>query len=223
MRLIIMVFCTSLFAASPVPVLLEHPDLPDIKSSVLSGALAFKQRCVSCHSLRLAGYDSVLRKQGLTVDIMPVHEPSAWQGHPPPDLSLVARTRGADWIYTYLHSFYDDPSNPKGYNNLLMPNASMPAILSDLQGKLVRVDTALEIDGIPHPSHWFSYLRQEKAGSMTPEQYSLYVLDIVNFLDYVAEPYRSKREALGWKVILFLLCFSLVARLLYKSYWQDLK
>lgn len=211
-------------AASTAPVLMEHPELPrSDKSSIIRGGQAFKARCVSCHSLNLAGYEPVLKQVGLTKELMPVHDVTAWQGHPPPDLSLVARTRGTNWVYTYLHSFYQDPKNPKGYNNLLMPNANMPAVLSDLQGSYVLGNMLDDVAGIPHAQHWFAYLKQERPGAMTMNEYSNYVLDLVNFLDYVSEPYKFERERIGWKVILFLLIFAVLARMLYKSYWQELK
>ena len=219
--LYILLFSSAMHAAVS-PVLLEHPQLPTKdKLSLVRGGEAFKNRCVSCHSLNLAGYEPLLAEVGLDKSIMPQHDPVAWQGHPPPDLSLVARTRGTGWIFTYLHSFYNDPENPKGYNNLLMPNASMPAVLSDLQGSFILSDKYKNIAGIPHKAHWFAYLEQEQEGSLTSEEYEQYVLDLVNFLDYVAEPYKNERINLGWKVISFLLAFAVVARMLYHSYWRS--
>lgn len=116
-------------AVSSINVLLEHPSLPTAdKGSLMRGGEIFKSRCLSCHALMYAEYDPLVQELGISKEIMPKHSLAAWQGHPPPDLSLVARTRGTDWVYTYLHSFYKDPQNPKGYNNLLMPNANMPAV-----------------------------------------------------------------------------------------------
>lgn len=224
MKLLLLALSVATLMASGSKVLLEHPDLLRSDSAaIIRGGQAFKARCVGCHALSLAEHAPILVAVGLTPELMPKHNAAAWQGHPPPDLSLAARSRGTDWIYTYLHSFYKDPSNSKGYNNLLMPNASMPAVLSDLTGVYVLADKGMDIAGVPHASHWFSALEQEEAGSLTPELFSYYVLDLVTFLDYVAEPYRSEREELGWKVLLFLLGFSLVARLLYRSYWDNIK
>lgn len=224
MRLLILSLLSMTLSAAGqgVNVLLEHPKLlRHDQESILRGAKAFKTRCISCHSLSLAEHAPLLADAGITLAMMPIHDKSSWQGHPPPDLSLVARSRGTDWIYTYLHSFYKDPSNAKGYNNLLMPNANMPNILSDLSGVYIKSNIN-ESHGVPHARHWFAYLEQESAGSMTPELFSYYVLDLVHFLDYVAEPQREQRQELGWKVILFLLCFAFVARLLYKSYWSEI-
>lgn len=214
----------SLYAVEVVPdLLLEHPRLLRHDLQALKrGAEAFKSRCISCHSLRLAVHAPLLSDIGITEEMMPNHDISAWQGHPPPDLSLVARSHSTDWVYTYLHSFYKDPSNVKGYNNLLLPNASMPNVLSDLSGVYVKTDEQEILHGIPHARHWYAYLKQERSGAMTPELFSYYVLDLVSFLDYIAEPQREERQALGWKVILFLLCFAVLARMLYNSYWSEI-
>lgn len=224
MKLFILLFLVAnLFAGSAPPVLLEHPELlRKDQQAIQRGALAFKERCVSCHALSLAGYAPILAEVGLTPELMPKHNLAAWQGHPPPDLSLVARTRGTDWVYTYMHSFYQDPKSTMGYNNLLLPNSAMPAVLSDLSGVYVLAKQPVPIIGVRHAKHWYAYLEQDKAGSLSPELYSYYVLDLVNFLDYVAEPYRAQREALGWKVLLFLVAFAVVAYKLYKAYWRKI-
>lgn len=217
-------FLIAQLIAAPSNVRLEQPQiLRSDTASILRGAKAFKGRCLSCHALQYAGYAPLIKAAGITSADMPQHLADAWQGHPPPDLSLVARVRGNAWVYTYLHSFYKDPNNHKGYNNLLMPNTSMPAILSDLSGVYVLNSKPEQVYGVQHLKPWFAYLEQESSGSLSPELYSYYVLDLVTFLDYVAEPYRHEREHIGWKVLSFLFVFALIARLLYKSYWQEVK
>jgi ubiquinol-cytochrome c reductase cytochrome c1 subunit len=128
-----------------------------------------------------------------------------WFGIAPPDLSLMARSKGPDYIFNFLRSFYVDPKRPAGVNNLMLPNAAMPHVLWELQG----LQTAK--------------LEQVSPGLLTPEAYDEFVRDTVNFLDYIAEPMKLKRQSLGILVITFLLVFGLFAYLLKQEIWRDVR
>jgi ubiquinol-cytochrome c reductase cytochrome c1 subunit len=138
----------------------------------------------------------------------------------PPDLSVIARARGADFLYTYMRSFYADPARPFGVNNTVFPDVGMPHVLADLQGlqKPVYEVTKAE-DGAEHKV--FKGYELVQAGSMKPEEYDAAVADLVNFLVYVGEPAQLERQRMGWWVLGFLAIFFVVAYLLKKEYWKD--
>jgi ubiquinol-cytochrome c reductase cytochrome c1 subunit len=128
-----------------------------------------------------------------------------WFGIAPPDLSLMARSRSPDYIYNFLRTFYIDPSRPTGVNNLTLPNTAMPHVLWELQG----LKTAT--------------FEQVSPGMLTPDAYDEFVRDTVNFLAYIAEPMKLKRQSLGILVITFLLVFGLFAYLLKQEIWRDVR
>jgi len=130
-----------------------------------------------------------------------------WFGQTPPDLTLVARVRGVDWIYTYLRSFYKDDKRPFGVNNLVFPEVGMPDVLADLQGMQAKTE-----DG---------ELELVKGGKLSPQEFDDAVRDLVNFLAYSGEPVRLEREALGVRVLVFLVLFFILAYFLKKEYWKD--
>src|SRR5581483_3443181 len=129
-----------------------------------------------------------------------------WFGVAPPDLTLEARYRGADWIYNYLLSFYVDPNRPWGVNNLVYPEVAMPHVLLELQGEQVKTKDGLKL------------VRQ---GSMTPEEYQAAVADLVNFLSFVSEPNQTERERIGGWVLVFLGIFVVFSYLLKREYWKN--
>ena len=129
----------------------------------------------------------------------------------PPDLTLTARSRGSDWIYTFLLSFYKDESRPFGANNKLYPNVNMPHVLWHMEG--VKEPTNQSLTD-------FKYI---SAGSMSYSEYKSSITDLVNFLTYVSEPAQLDRYRIGFWVILFLLIFSALAYLLKVEYWKDIK
>lgn len=193
----------------------------DDMESIKRGAKVFATTCMTCHTLVYLRYDKVAQEAGITLDKMPLNVKTWPNGVTPPDLSLEASVRGVDWIYTYLHSFYKDPSRPTGVNNLVFPNAAMPAILAPYQGEQALVE---------HPVHdmsgameWYDALVLVHQGTMTPEQYDAYTADIVNFLAYAAEPYHADQHRIGKWVLAFLLFFSVLAYMLKKEYWKDVK
>ncbi|MDX1408049.1 MAG: cytochrome c1 [Saprospiraceae bacterium] len=144
---------------------------------------------------------------------MPPEDAKKWFGIAPPDLTLAARVRKPEWIYTYLRSFYLDDTSTSGWSNTLFPNVAMPHILYELEGskQLVGKD--------PHtgkPTYKFI-----KAGTMTTEEYNAAMRDLTNFLVYLAEPIKLKRYSIGAYVIGFLLLLLLVSYALKKEYWRD--
>jgi ubiquinol-cytochrome c reductase cytochrome c1 subunit len=209
----------------------------DNVESLQRGARNFMNYCSGCHSLKYLRYnrmatdlkipESELKNLMFTSDkpfdgvnsAMPA-DSEGWFGRPPPDLSLMARERGADYIYSLFKGFYVDKARIWGVNNLYLPNTAMPAVLSDLQGLQKPV-----FKNIPdeHNSARMVLVDVEPmtAGAMKPEEYDQFVRDIANFLDYAGEPIKSKRQSMGVFVMLFLLVFFVFAYLLKKEYWKD--
>jgi len=137
-----------------------------------------------------------------------------------PDLSVVARARGADWLYTYLRTFYIDDSRPIGVNNMVFADVGMPHVLWEKQGLQKAVyTTEMGEDGNEH--HKFEKMEMVQACSMSAEEYDAFVGDLVNYLVYMAEPVQVERKSLGVKVVIFLVFFAVIAYLLKKEYWKD--
>jgi ubiquinol-cytochrome c reductase cytochrome c1 subunit len=143
-----------------------------------------------------------------------------WFGKQPPDLTLMARERGTNYLYSYLHGFYADKTRPWGVNNLYLPGTAMPHILYYRQG-LQKPVYKNEKDPHGNAKMVLSAVEPMIPGSMKPEEYDQYVRDIVNFLDYASEPIKATRESMGIFVVLFLLVFFVFAYLLKKEYWKD--
>ena len=204
--------------------------------SIQRGARTFVNYCLNCHSARSMRYNR-LTDLGLTErqikdyllftadkvgDPMSISanrkDQKQWFGVEPPDLSVVARSRGADWLYTYLRTFYRDESRPTGWNNLAFPNVGMPHALWQLQGM-----QAMKSESEEHEGHKVEHkkLVLEKPGSLSALEYDKLTRDLVNFLSYMAEPEKTKRSQLGVVVLFFLLLFLVPAWLLKKEYWKD--
>lgn len=220
-----------------------HLDKADIdlhnQDSLQRGARLFVNYCLSCHSAQHMRYNRMGRDIGLTDEqvienlmfasdkvgsqmniAMKRADAKAWFGAPPPDLTLVARVRGADWLYTYLRTFYVDDTRPFGVNNLVFPSVGMPHVLWELQGVQKPVYKTVEHEG--EKKEVLDHLEFVEQGKLTPVEYDKAMRDLVNFLVYMAEPAKLERYALGVKVILFLLVFLVVAYLLKKEYWKDI-
>lgn len=213
---------------------------PADRASQQRGAKTFANYCQGCHSLKYMRYSRMAEDlgmdQGTVMDNL-IFDPNAkihdtmqtsmqpadantWFGTLPPDLSLTARSRGADWIYTYLRTFYQDDSRPLGVNNLRFPDVGMPHVLAGMQGMQTPVyKTVTHEDG--SEAQVLERLELTKSGSMSPVEYDAVVLDLVNFLDYVGEPIKVERQRLGVWVLLFLGFFFIVAYALKKEYWKD--
>ena len=211
-------------------------DLSD-RALLQRGAQLYMNYCSGCHALKYLRYSRMAADLGLSEEEVmnnlnftgtpigeqiPVSMPKAqaekWFGKMPPDLSLIARVRGSDWVYTYLKSFYVDPSRPLGWNNSLFPNASMPNPLWEMQGLQHAVHGKAESPGADPP---VIGLKIEQPGNVDAQQYDQTVRDITNFLEYAGEPAALKRQKLGVWVILFLALLTFLAYLLKKEYWKD--
>lgn len=229
--------------AAPAAMASESPSLQAANASLAdvgslqNGAKLFFNYCSGCHSLTLMRYSRIGADLGLTekqvmdnlnftgakfgeqipASMNPL-DSKAWFGAAPPDLSLMARAKGVDYIYNYLKSFYLDPSRPIGWNNTVFPNASMPNPLWELQGIQLAVHEAAS-GGAEHAA--VAKFELHQAGSLTAGQFDEVARDIANFLQYAAEPAALQRKAVGIWVLVFLTGFTLLAWLLKQEYWKD--
>lgn len=220
----------------------EIANLPSLQR----GARNFMAYCSGCHSLRFVRYSRLAEDLKIPDDQrdnylvrpgdkptdyirtpMPEKDAIEWFGKQPPDLSLVARSRGPDWIFNFLTTFYADPaSHQTGVNNLMLPGTAMPHVLSTVQGVQTAVWRNVEAkgaDGATINSLQFEKFEPGVAGSMSAAQYDEFARDIVNFLQYASDPTQLERESLGLWVVLFLLMFTGIAYMLKKEYWKDVR
>ena len=211
---------------------------PTNKQSLQRGAALFVNYCLSCHSAALMRYERIGKDLGIdeklvsenlifgdgkAADLMTVatnaDDAIEWFGTLPPDLTVIARARGVDWLYTYLRSFYRDDSKITGVNNLVFADVGMPHVMWELQGWQEPVITTVkDHDGTEHKT---VDLKLVEPGLMTEQEFDRATRDLVNFLDYMGEPAKYERRNLGVKVVLFLLMFLVLAYLLKKEYWKD--
>lgn len=215
------------------------------RESLQRGSKYFVNYCLSCHSLKYMRYSRMAADLGLTEQevmgslnftgakfgetmtvAMRPDDGAAWLGVSAPDLSLVARVKhgGADWIYSYLKSFYVDPKRPMGWNNMVFPGASMPHVLWELQGTQAAVFETTKShgsDGKEMDVQVFSHFEPITAGKLDAKQYDQVARDIAAFLEYVGDPSASQRESIGWIVVLFLGFLTFMAWLLKTEYWSD--
>jgi ubiquinol-cytochrome c reductase cytochrome c1 subunit len=226
------------FAAEEGYRLDRSPHDPRDILSLQAGARTYANYCLGCHGMQLMRYSS-LRDLELTdaqihdnlmFTAEKVGEPmragfepkasKAWFGVAPPDLSVVARSRGADWLYTYLRTFYRDPKSVSGWNNAVFPNVSMPHALWTLQGQ-----RRLEIVPSEEGGHRGVQYRwtQVTNGAQSPAEYDATVRDLVNFLVYASEPKAVYRRPTGIIVLFVLGVLFILAYLLKKDYWKDVK
>ncbi len=201
------------------------------------GAGVFVNYCLSCHSASYMRYNRLSEDLGLSEEVvmenlvfaetklgntmeiaMTDEDSERWFGKTPPDLSLVGRSRGPDWLYAYMRSFYQDEKG--GWNNLFLPNTAMPHALWELQGiQTIKADGDHAADS--HAAGTVIQLELTSAGKLSPEQYDSTVRDLVTFLDYLGEPAKLKRKKIGVWVILFLAVFTFLTYLLKAEYWRD--
>lgn len=217
-----------------------HNDIHN-KASLQRGAKNFVNYCLGCHTAKYVRYNRVAADIGLTekqmtenllfsgesphstmLNGMHADDAKKWFGVAPPDLSLIARSKGPDYVYTFLKSFYADPSRPTGVNNVVLPGTAMPHVLSELQGTQDAVWEG-HTDAQGNVQKHFKEFKLANPGKLTPEQYDEFVRDTVNFLEYIGEPVQAKRQSLGFVVIAFLVFFTLLAYALKKEYWKDVK
>lgn len=232
MRSLVFAFIVSLFSVQAMAagggVHLDHAEI-DItdQASLQRGAKTFVNYCLSCHSAAYMRYNRMAKDLGLTDDqvkqnlmfasdkigetmtvAMRAEDAQKWFGVTPPDLSVISRSRGTDWLYTYLRTFYLDESRPMGTNNLAFKDVGMPHVLWEQQGYLSKDE-----DG---------ELNAAKAGPLSTHEYNEMVQDLVNFLAYIGEPSKLQRMELAKWVLIYLALFFFVAYPLKKAFWRDI-
>jgi ubiquinol-cytochrome c reductase cytochrome c1 subunit len=197
------------------------------QDSLQRGARTFINSCLNCHSASFMRYNR-LQEIGLTEkqikdnllfagekvgDTMKVamnkKEAKIWLGVAPPDLSVEVRARGADWVYTYMRSFYRDDTRPTGWNNAVYDKVAMPHVLYELQGE----------QSLNHETH---ELTLTKPGKLSVEEYNTLIGDLTNYMAFMAEPGKQQRNHLGWFVLLFLGVLLVLTYKLKKAYWKDI-
>ena len=227
--------------ASSANVQLDHaPGNLHDKASLQRGAAIFVNHCLNCHA---AGVMRYARLQDLGLDEQQIRDnlllasdkigeamttaldpkiAKAAFGVVPPDLSLAARSRSTDWLYTYLRSFYRDPESKTGWNNAVFPNVAMPHVLWEYQG-----DQVLQVTSRMDPNTGDTVetrkLVLERPGKLSRIEYDQYAADLVNFLAYMAEPAKASRKQWGILVLFFLAGFFVLTLLLKKEFWKDVK
>ncbi len=212
-------------------------------ASLQRGARNFTSYCLGCHSLKYVRWSRVGKDLKIPPEVlesellppgvkatdyiqgtMPAAAAEAWFGKAPPDLSLMARARGRDYLYQFLKTFYVDPTRQTGVNNMRFPLTAMPHVLSDLEGlkrAVYKTEETRGPDGKPESTQVFDHFEQVAPGHLTEAEYDGFVRDTVNFLDYAGEPSQVARRSIGVWTVLFLLVFTWIAWLMKKEYWKD--
>jgi ubiquinol-cytochrome c reductase cytochrome c1 subunit len=228
------------WASGPAVALERAPINLSDKISLQRGAAAFVNHCLNCHAAGVMRY-ARLEDLGLTEaqirdylifteakvgdtmsTAMDPKVAKAAFGVVPPDLSLAARSRSADWLYTYLRSFYRDPAARSGWNNTVFPNVAMPHVLWEYQGsQALKIDE--KMDSRTGDKKVSSKLVLDRPGTMTRLEYDQYTADLVNYLVYMAEPGQTSRRHWGILVLFFLAGFFVLALLLKQEYWNDVR
>ena len=226
--IIIFLFISPLsFSAENIELSKAPVDLTD-NLSLQRGAKIFTNYCLNCHSAKYMRYSNLQdiglsaetiksdllftgNKIGDTMSVnMSMKDSKKWFGASPPDLSVVARSRGADWIYSYMRGFYRDPTRPMGWNNTVYVNSAMPHILWELEGeKILNPKT--------------KKLEKFTSGKLNAKEYDATIADLTNYLVYMSEPDQLKRKKMGYYVIGFLLLLLFLTIKLKKEYWRDIK
>ena len=221
--------------ANTEPHLDRAPIRLDDKASLQRGAKLFTSRCLACHSATYMRYNR-LSDIGMSAEqvkkdiempedvqissrmqsVMDANSAKLAYGVAPPDLSVIARSRGADWLYTYLRTFYVDASRPNGWNNTTFPNVGMPFVLVDLQGEQV---LAVE----KHDGHDIKKLVLKTPGSMKTAEYDSAIADLTNYLVFMGDPGELVRHKIGWIVLVFLSILLLLVYRLKKEIWKDIR
>ena len=211
------------------------------QASLQRGARNFVNYCLGCHTAKYVRYNRMAADIGLSEQQMIDHlmftgdsphqtmtnamnpaDARKWFGVAPPDLSLVARSKGPDYVYTFLRSFYADPTRATGTNNLALPGTAMPHVLWQLQGVQDAVWEG-HTDAQGNVQKHFKEFKLSSPGTMSPDEFDTFVRDTVNFLEYIGEPVQARRQSLGYVVIAFLVFFTLLAYAMKKEYWKDVK
>ncbi|QCZ94508.1 cytochrome c1 [Salinimonas iocasae] len=212
-------------------------DLTD-KASLQRGAQIYMNYCSGCHSMKYQRYSRTFNDLGIPEELgeeylqftgdkvtdymkraMPEEGAATWFGAAPPDLTLVARVRGGDWLYTYLRTFYVDDERPFGVNNKVFPEVGMPHVLQPLQGTPRETYEEVMVDG--EQVKRYAGIQSDGDGALSPEEYDQAIGDLVNFLEYTGEPFRLQSEKIGKWVLVFILVLFVFVFLLKKDYWRE--
>jgi ubiquinol-cytochrome c reductase cytochrome c1 subunit len=240
------------------PRLIGAPSVSKVEreASLQRGARNFANYCLNCHGAQFMRYNR-LADLGLSEDqikdnlmfttdkignamtvAMSRNDATTWFGAPPPDLSVEARVRGRDWLYSYLIAFYRDDKTPTGWNNLVFPSVAMPHVLWNLQGSQKLVENEYEdqekaeaaaiaakglalVEPAPGGKYVVKTLADDVPGTLSGPEYKAFVTDIVNYLDYIAEPAKSERINIGIVVLIFLGVLYALVYSLKRDYWKD--
>lgn len=239
LALLLLVPCLALAAGAKTR-LDRAPINPQSKVSLQRGAQIFVNHCLNCHgasSMRYARLSDLgLTEQQIRDNLLFTAEKvgdtmgtaldpqvaKAAFGIVPPDLSLAARARSADWLYTYLRGFYRDPAAKSGWNNTVFPNVAMPHALWEYQG-IQALQVTERVDPVTGDTKRTQKLVIEQPGTLNPLEYDQYVADLVNYLVYMAEPSQTQRKQWGILVLFFLTGFVVLALLLKNEYWKDVR
>lgn len=214
-------------------------DINNIQS-LQRGAANFMNYCSGCHSAQYVRYNTVARDLELSEEqvvenlmfnaektfetiqsSMSADDARRWFGQPPPDMSLIARAKGADYIFNFLKSFYLDADSPTGVDNHVLSGTSMPHVLWSMQGYQKAVYREESVGDEGRMRRVFDKLESVTSGTMSEEEYDGFVRDTVNFLAYISEPERSTRRKVGTWVIIYLLFFLMISAMLKKQIWKD--
>jgi ubiquinol-cytochrome c reductase cytochrome c1 subunit len=223
------------------PTLHAPIDLTD-KASLQNGAKLFMNYCFGCHDTRYQRYNRVARDIGITDEEMIENliftgvkvgnlmynsiedeQAAKWFGQTPPDLTMITRVKGVDFVYTYLKSFYADPERPFGVNNSVFKDVGMPHVLQSLQG-LPTAEFEVNEKGnkvLKHDEHGMAIITTDGSGEMSDSEFDIAVRDITNFLTYASEPSKLERQNTGKWVLGFLAILFILSYLLKKEYWRD--
>jgi ubiquinol-cytochrome c reductase cytochrome c1 subunit len=238
--LLVMVMSPLLVFASETEFKLDSaPIKPNDRISLQQGARAFINYCMGCHSAAYMRYSRLTdlditeqqikenliltgAKVGDTMAIaMQKNDAKEWFGATPPDLSVIARSRGVDWLYTYLRTYYKDDSRPTGWNNLAFDKVGMPHVLWQLQGtQILKVSEKEDAHGHKVEERKLVLI---SPGRLSPKDYDVFVADLVNYLAYMGEPAKTTRTQLGIIVLFYLAFMFVLFLLLKKEYWKDVK
>ena len=225
--IIFLLYSSISFSAENIELSKAPIDLTN-NQSLQRGAKTFINYCLNCHSANFMRYSN-LQDIGLSAETikndllftgdkigdtmtvnMSMRDSKKWFGASPPDLSVVARSRGADWIYSYMRGFYRDPSRPMGWNNTVYVNSAMPHILWELQGEQILNPKTKKLEKF-------------SSGKLNAKEYDAMIADLTNYLVYMSEPDQLKRKKMGYYVIGFLLLLLFLTIKLKKEYWRDIK
>ena len=225
--IIFLLYSSISFSAENIELSKAPIDLTN-NQSLQRGAKTFINYCLNCHSANFMRYSN-LQDIGLSAETikndllftgdkigdtmsvnMSAKDSKKWFGASPPDLSVVARSRGADWIYSYMRGFYSDPSRPMGWNNTVYVNSAMPHILWELQGEQILNPKTKKLEKF-------------SSGKLNAKEYDATIADLTNYLVYMSEPDQLKRKKMGYYVIGFLLLLLFLTIKLKKEYWRDIK